>query len=110
MTVALGWIRQWARHPFAVHFCSVQHKNDYIEHFIGNFNSSLHNTLVSTHGRPLADSGIPRRSSSIIAAPEKARNRVAALPGRRAMNQRPSNTFSKADRIRAHGMGIRLGR
>ena len=112
VTVALGWLEHWAQHPFAVHFCSRLHKDYYVARLLGlspcsrSLGSKPVKSKVETSGCQLGErlenphTCIARKSAKLR------RPRTAESSG--AGHGTPLKV-SRADHVRAHGMGVALG-
>ncbi len=91
-------------HPLAVHFCSEEHKEQYIRKMFGGA-ASNRPRLQRRKGEPAA-----RRTSAGIAATTVR----PATPGRKQhTNTKPKRrigatrlSVSKADKLRAHALGV----
>ncbi len=124
LTIVSSWSERWANHRLAVHFCCPEHKDDYARHL---FNFAEVRPRRGGRARRAAPGKLPQTSDS----PRNAPSVSAAAPvtkrerGRTSLmrrSEKPAGTqrlrerrgtrsaidFSKADRLRAHGMGIRL--
>lgn len=112
VTVALGWLEHWARHPFAIHFCSALHKDYYVARVLGlspcsrslrakSVKSKVETTLSQVHdGLENPYSPMARKSAKL----PRSRTPESPAPGHGTQLK-----FSRADHVRAHGMGVELG-
>jgi hypothetical protein len=104
-------LRQWserlASDPLAVHFCSEEHKNLYVARLIASSKSgrrALPRNVEPTKVQPQAATAPaivvtkPRASAKL----EQSRRPAAKKPGRKPI------AFTPEDRMRAHGLGVRL--
>jgi hypothetical protein len=112
VTVALGWLEHWAGHPFAIHFCSPLHKDYYVARLLGLSPGSrslrakpVKSKVETSHSQvgerlenPYPD--IVRKSAKF----RRPRTPESPAPGHRTQLK-----FSRADHVRAHGMGVELG-
>ena len=112
VTVALGWLEPWAQHPFAIHFCSPLHKDYYVARLLG-----LSPCSRSLRAKPVK-SRVETRQSQVGERFEhpypditrkSAKLRRPRTPESSAPGQRTQLKFSRADQVRAHGMGVELG-
>lgn len=110
------WSTYWARHPLAVHFCSAEHRDNYVRTLFRQNNQSP-TRIRKRNGRSApaalsvsADISIgPQtrsRSAKRVAAPQQT---VARLAEPQIEQKATSKSrFSRSDKLRAHGMGIKL--
>lgn len=111
VTIALGWIEHWARHPLAVHFCSPLHKDYYVARLLG-FSSCSRSLQASPAKRKVETTHsqiLDRQTPSIRIAGKSATPRRPRIPEPAAPSSGTKLKFSRADHVRAHGMGIELG-
>lgn len=102
VSFASRWTEEWARHALAVHFCSAEHKNNYVEVLIGGAR------LLRQRTQKL------RPASASAAAPAATTADVAQAPStpRRRSTRRHAEPlapeFTEADSVRAHALGVYL--
>jgi len=112
VTVALGWLEDWARHPFAVHFCSPLHKDYYVARLLGlspgsrSLRAKAVKSKVETSGSQARER---LENPHPCIARESVKLRRPRTPESPAPGQGKQLKFSRADHVRAHGMGVELG-
>lgn len=101
ISIAGHWSEELARHPFAVHFCSEDHKRRYVERLL------LHQDEIAVTTRSIsARSATVTRPTRAISAPARVRSQA---PGPRPAARRKARPrFNRADRLRARGLGVQI--
>ncbi len=110
ISIAAAWSDGFAEHPLAVHFCSEDHKQSYVA-------ALFKNTEIPSRSRRRA---AIRRESGAAQAALSARAGIGA--DERPRSPRTENTeragarrgsaaqqFTAIDKIRSHGLSVRLG-
>lgn len=93
------WTEEWARHPLAVHFCSEEHRNNYVEVLMGGARLLRQRTEKL---RPITSGAVaPAATAADVAqAPATQARRSTRRPAERAPE------FTEADSVRAHALGV----
>jgi hypothetical protein len=116
LEILKSWSSYWARHPLAVHFCSPEHRDDYVRTLFRQ--KQRGSTRIRKRNGPSAPAALSV-SADISIGPQttsRSTKRVAAsqqtparLPEPRTETKPNSKLrFSRSDKLRAHGMGIKL--
>jgi hypothetical protein len=103
------WSQRWARHPFAVHFCCEEHLEGYVQLLFSVTPSSERkrgrgSPVVSLETRLSA--GPAKHYEAVLDAGDG--KRETKRTGRRK-SRATTIRFNAMDRIRAHGLGVKVG-
>ena len=88
------WSALWARHPFAVHFCSEDHKDRSVSSIFAPYHEGAE--------EPRAGRGAESPATAVLPATRTAKKR------RRKPRKAIETRFSQNDRLRARAWGINL--
>ncbi len=100
VSFASRWTEEWARHALAVHFCSEEHKKNYVDVLIGGARL-LRQQLQKI--RPASASAVAPAATTADVA------QAPPTPRRRNTRQRAearAPEFTEADSVRAHALGV----
>jgi hypothetical protein len=90
IAIADRWSKQWARHPFAIHFCSKDHKERYVSSVFAPFHDA-------------EDASRAQGGVTAVKPPTKKSKQRRRRP-RKVIETR----FSEPDHLRARAWGIKL--
>jgi len=111
ITIIARWCSKSAAHPFAVHFCSEEHKDLYVHQLLNTQPRNKRLTRSVAAASTFA-AGSVKASPSVVDDREVRREKPAARSGRRSGRRKQEagdGSFSETDYIRSHGLSVRLG-
>jgi hypothetical protein len=111
ITIVARWSSKSAAHPFAVHFCSKEHKDAYVRRLL-NTQPRIKRLTRSVAGASTFAAGAVKAPASVVDNRKVPGEKPAARTGRRSGRHKQhvgDGSFSETDYIRSHGLSVRLG-